>query len=297
MRPGGSERPIELEVSRRRYNGRVHSTIKLLRPGFTAEIGALVREARLLAGWTQSELADRAITSQAMISRIERRSEASVDLAVIERVLAALGLQATLDVRGRHLDDRRRQLDALHGVGSGFVGRRLTRLGWRTVDEAEVGEESPRGWIDVLGFRDADQSLLAEETKTELDDVGSLIRQVTFYERLAWTSARRLGWHARRTVVMVALLDTERVAERVIANRDLLRNAFPGSVPDLDAWLRDPGRTAPAGRTLVTFDPRHRGRSWMRSSHLGDRRSAPAFIDYADAARQLLRPALARRPR
>src|SRR4029450_2521677 len=55
-------------------------------------IGATVRELRLLLGWSQTELADRAVTSQGTVSRLESGRVPDVPLhsvVVVLRVLAA----------------------------------------------------------------------------------------------------------------------------------------------------------------------------------------------------------------
>ncbi|HEX5827644.1 MAG TPA: helix-turn-helix transcriptional regulator [Candidatus Limnocylindrales bacterium] len=81
-----------------------------------AAVGATVREARALIGWSQRELAARAGTSQATVWRIETDRAGRLDARVVDAVLRALGLRATLEVDGRHLDDRRRQRDRVHAV-------------------------------------------------------------------------------------------------------------------------------------------------------------------------------------
>jgi transcriptional regulator with XRE-family HTH domain len=257
--------------------------------GFVPKLADTIREARVLIGWSQRELADHAGTSQSTICRFESGRWAHVDLLVVERVLAVLGFRVSLQLDGRHLADRRRQLDAMHARLTGYIARRLERQGWVTALEVAIGDGVPRGWIDLLGYRAADRALLVEETKTDLPDMGGLQRSVAFYEREAVAAAQRLGWRPARVAVMVVALDTDAVARRLAENRDVVTRAFPGRVPDIAAWLRDPTRDRPRGWTLAMADPAVRGASWLQPTLLGSRRRPAAYLSYADAAARLLR--------
>ncbi len=265
------------------------SVIDLGRRAFAPHLADVGREARQLIGWSQRELADRARTSQATIWRVETGAARHLDLLAVERVLAALGIRASLQLDARHLADRYRQRDAVHARLTGYVARRLERTGWRTVTEVPLGDDPPRGWIDLLAFRAADAALLVEETKTEIPDFGALQRSVAFYEREAWTAARRLGWSPRRSAVLVAALDSVALGHRLADNRDLVVRAFPAGIGDVAAWLSDPAREPPTGWALGMVDAAQRGAAWLRPTLLGSRRRAAAYEDYADAAARLLR--------
>lgn len=263
--------------------------MRLHEPGFTSQVATLIHEARDLTGWSQRELADRASTSQSTVSRIERGVAREPDLLVVERLLDAFGFRVTLDIAGAHLEDRRRQRDAVHSVLTGFVSRRLRRAGWQVALEVQIGDAVPRGWIDLLAFRDCDASLLVEETKTDILDAGALLRQLRFYEREATRAAQRLGWRAERTRVLLIALDSSRLADRLRANQGLLGAAFPAAVRDMGAWIKDPGRPAPAGWSLAVADPRSRSPVWLKASSLRGGTRVPAFADYRDAAQLLVR--------
>lgn len=247
----------------------------------------LVRDARRLIGWSQRELAARAETSQTMIWRIETGHAEHLDVAVIEHILAALGMRPRLEVQARHLEDRRRQQDLVHAILNPYVDRRLRRDRWLTRSEAQVGEPDPRGWIDTLAFRPADRALLVEETKTDIPDMGGLQRQLSSYERAAWAAAQRLGWRPRTVHVLVVCLDTGALRARLADNREGLSIAFPGLVDDALAWLSDPQRTAPQGWTIALADPASRSARWLRAARRVSRVPAP-YADYADAARALV---------
>jgi transcriptional regulator with XRE-family HTH domain len=288
----GRGRPIggKQQVSVAGYNLLVSDiTIDLTRARLGPEIGRVVRDARRLVGWSQRDLAARVGASQAAIWRLETGQPGRIDLTLVEGVMEALGLRATIGIEGRHLDDRRRQRDGVHAVVNGFTARRLDRLGWATATEVQIGGQHPRGWIDLLAFRSEDRALVVEEAKTEIPDMGGLQRSLSFYAREARTVATGLGWPARSVTVLVLGLDSETMARRLADNRAIVEQAFPGSVPAMAAWLADPGAPAPRGWTLAVVDPTVRGEAWLRSPMLGSRRRPPAYRDYSDAASRLLR--------
>ncbi len=258
-------------------------------------LGELVRDARRLAGWTQSELARRAATTQSAISRLERGVAQPLDVLLVDRVLAALGFRASLDIEGRHLADRRRQREPVHARMNGFLAANLERRGFRTALEVPVGDPSPRGWIDLLAFRPVDRALLMDETKGDLPDVGAFQRSLAFYERNAREAANRLGWSATRLVVLGTMLDSATIATRLAENRELLGRAFPSPVDRLLAWIDDPQAPAPFAWTLATCDPASRSAAWLRPPMVGTRRRPIAYADYAEAAARLHRAGRRRR--
>ena len=278
------------QVSADRYTMRMSDiTIDLTRSRLGSELGRVIRDARRLIGWSQRDLATRVGASQAAIWRLETGQPGRVDLALVEHVLEALGMRGSIGIDGRHLEDRRRQRDGLHAVMNGFSARRLDRLGSSTATEVQIGDQHPRGWIDLMAFRAEDRALVIEEVKTDIPDMGGLQRSLSFYAREARSVAAGLGWQARSVVVLVVGLDSEAMARRLADNRAIIDQAFPGSVPVMAAWLADAGAPEPRGWTLAVVDPTVRGDAWLRPTTLGARRRPPAYRDYADAAGRLLR--------
>jgi transcriptional regulator with XRE-family HTH domain len=253
------------------------------------QVARTTRDARLLIGWSQRELARRAGVAQATVCRVEAGTARSIDMVTLGRLLAALGLRASVDVDDFRLDDRRRQRDGVHAQVNGTVARRLERSCWRTATEIMIGDGIPRGWIDLLAYREVDRALLVEESKTDIPDMGGLQRSVAFYERMAMSAARLLGWWPRHVAVLVVVLDSETVARRLVDNREIVRRAFPAPIREMSAWLADPACPMPNGWAMGTCDPASRASAWLRPTTLGSRRSAPAYRDYADAAARLLK--------
>lgn len=262
-------------------------TMPLGSRAFASGLGELVREARVLTGWTQLELAARSRTSQAAISRLENGVADVLDVVVLARVLDALGMRAGLRVEGRHLEDRRRQADAVHARILGFLAAHLRRSGWLPALEVEIGDGGPRGWIDLLAYREADRALIVDETKTAIVDLGAIQRSLAFYEREARRAANRLGWSPTRVVVLLTVLDSEAAVGRLAENRALVATAFPSPVDRLATWIRDPAAPAPFGWTVAACAPATRSSAWLRPAVPGSRRKPPAYSDYADAARRL----------
>jgi transcriptional regulator with XRE-family HTH domain len=258
--------------------------IRLQSTTLPAAIGELVRDTRLAIGWSQAELGARVGASQTTIWRIEHGDPGTIDLGTVQRVLASLGLRATLEVEGRHLADRADQRDRVHAALIAAIAGRLRRFGWMVETEVPTGAASPTGWIDALAYRERDAAMAIIEVKTDLPDVGGLQRQVTWYEREAPYAARRLGWHPASTNVIVICLSSAAVAARLREHRELLGPAFPGDPRTAERWLRDPGASPPAGRTLALTDLARRRDPALQPSGLHGRGIRPAYRDYAHAA-------------
>jgi transcriptional regulator with XRE-family HTH domain len=245
-----------------------------------------VIEARAILGWSQRRLARQAGVSQSLVSRFERGEPAAVTIPSTQRMFDALGIRADLRADLPVVHGERLQADLVHAWACGYVGRRLTGLGWDVRHEVEVGSGHYRGWIDVLGYRAMDRSLLVNEVKTDILDIGAIQRATSWYEREAWTAARRFGWRPVRIVVALLLLDSAEVEARLRTNRPLLDMSFPGRSAQLGRWIEQPG-PAPPSRCLAMIDPAGRGQRWLRPSRIDGRRTRSRYENYADAAGRL----------
>jgi len=130
-----------------------------------ASSGALLRDARHRAGLTQNELAERAGTTQSVISAYEsdRRQPA---LTTLESLVEATGLELVVRVR-----TRRPEIDRLTGP----LGRRVRRQRRKLIEAAAVygitglrvfgsvarGEDRPDSDVDILVDVAANVGLLA----------------------------------------------------------------------------------------------------------------------------------------
>ena len=248
-----------------------------------------ISEIRARVGESQEDLAVRCGTSRAAIWRIESGHPERVPFGTVFDVLEDLGAEFDLVVRPPYVADRALQHDAAHARMSSFVRRRLELDGWEVAQEVEVGNPRSRGWIDILAFHAVREALVTGELKTGLPDTGATLRQIGWYERDAWGAARRLGWHPRRAVSMLLLLDTAVNHDRVQENRELLGQAFPCRARDSGRWLADPGSPPPSGRCLAMVDPLSRRDEWLRATRSDGRRSAAADQDYASFMARLRR--------
>ena len=183
------------------------------------------------------------------------------------------------------------QRDAAHARVIAYATRQLGRAGVAIEREVPIGADRVRGWIDILGSDVHRDALVICEGKGDLDDVGALERQVSWYEREAPHVARRLGWPVHRhRITLVAMLATRHNVEVVRANNDLLRGPFDGSAAELRAILA--GTAAPrTGRFLVFVDPLRRGPAWLIGTPLERGRpvapyaTAPSFVGHLRGGR------------
>ena len=179
--------------------------------------------------------------------------------------------------------------DAVHARCSAYVQRRLEASDWQVLREVEIGGDRSRGWIDLVAFDPRTGTLLIIEIKTELDDIGRVERQLSWYEREAWRLARRRGWRARRTIGVVLALDSEANHRVVGHQRAALAVALPGRATALRA-ITTHDSVPSLARYLAFIDPRSRRANWILASGTDGRRTRPAFVDYIDAVRRLEKP-------
>lgn len=249
--------------------------------------GRVCRYTRIRLRLTQHQVADAVGLSRAYIATIERlRANPSLD--VVERVSRALGLEVELLIRAPTVVSGPRQRDLVHARCSGHIDRRLRTAGWLTAREVEVVLGRSHGWIDLLAFHPRARILLTIEVKTRLDDLGSVERQLGWYERSAPDLVRRLGWHPRRAASWLLVLCSEEVESSIRQNREVLGRAFPARAREMLAWLERED-SPEMGRGIAMIDPASKRRDWLIRSRIDGRRSPSPYVDYADASRRLAR--------
>jgi transcriptional regulator with XRE-family HTH domain len=243
--------------------------------------GRACLEARLSLDVSRVAVAERVGVSARYLAMIEAGT-ANPSLRLAETLVAALGLETRLLVRPPIFPAGARVRDSVHARCSAYVDRRLRVAGWSTKREVEVVSGRSHGWIDLLAFDPATGTLLIIEIKTTLDDLGALERQISWYERMAWQAARRIGWTARRTVSVVLALASDDVERIVRAHRELWDLAFPARASAIATLIDQPAAAMP-GRGFALIDPSGRRRGWLLRTSLDGRRSRLPYRDYADA--------------
>jgi transcriptional regulator with XRE-family HTH domain len=104
--------------------------------------GPLLRNLRKRHGLSQSRLARRAHTTQAVVSRIER-GEASPTLDTLHRLLTAMGWELDVELRRSHWQDH--DPDALRAFGARTPEQRLTGIEQTLRDVSALrGAAAPR---------------------------------------------------------------------------------------------------------------------------------------------------------
>lgn len=245
----------------------------------------LCLETRTRLGLTQQQLGDVVGVTRGYIAKVET-ANANPTLDLVERIAAALDLGIDLVARVPMVAGDRRQRDFVHARCSAYIDRRLQGLGWQTAREVEIVHGHSHGWIDLLAYDPASGTLLVIEIKTRLDDLGSVERQLGWYERSAFEVARRLGWRPRQVRGWLLVLASDEVDGVVSQNRDLLARSFPARARSMSAVTRrEPA--GQAGRGIAMIDPTSKRSEWLRAARVDGRRSPAAFRDYADAAARL----------
>ncbi len=243
-------------------------------------LASVIRTTRRSLGWSIHELGHRAGVAPAQVSRIERGEARHGHVDDAARLLDVLGVRLDVAIRPPVLLGDPGQRDTAHARVIAYATRHLEREGIVTEREVPIGADRVRGWIDILGSDVRRDVLMIGEGKGDMDDVGALERQISWYEREAPHVARRLGWPVHRhRITIVAMLATRRNVEVVRANRDILRDRFDGSAAELRAILAGTVRPR-TGRFLAFVDPLRRGPGWLIGTPL--ERGRPV-VRYADA--------------
>ena len=259
-----------------------------IEPDIGARIGAAIESTARGYGWSQRELARRLGTNQSAIRRLVR-GVTTLNTELATSALDTLGIRMILDADPVGLSGRAEQRDLVHARCCDYVMRRLRRRGWEVRAEVEIGEGRFRGWIDILAFRPADGSLLVIEIKTELDDLGRILRGLGWYIRSSRDTARALGWAVRRIVPALMVLATVEADVRLASSAAVWRTTFTGQAEALASWIDGPSASG-AEPVVALIDPLNRRGAWLwRPRAAGGRRSAP-YADYRAAAASLKTP-------
>jgi hypothetical protein len=209
-----------------------------------------------------------------------------MEVGLATAALDVLGIRLTLDANPIGLAARRERRDLVHARCCAYAARELKKRGWEVRMEVEIGEGRFRGWIDLLAYRPSDGALLVIEVKTEIDDVGRIVRSLGWYVRSSRDAGRALGWRPRVILPVLLALATVETDARFAAGGDLLRNELSGGAGDLAAWIDDATAAIPRP-TIALIDPVTRRRAWLWRTRSDGRRSPAPYRDYRDAAGRL----------
>ena len=240
----------------------------------------LCRDTRVMLDITQADLAAAVGVSRAYVTSIES-GRANPSLDVVERIAQALGLELQLIGRAPIVLNDPTERDAVHSWCSGYAGRRLRGFALDIRGEVTIIRGRTRGWIDLLAYDPRRRVLLVVEIKTWIDDLGSIERQLDWYEREAPSIAHGFGWRPVRTIGWVLALASADVDEALRRNRDVVERAFPGRARDLSRLLTGDDDVPARGFALI--DPRNRRRNWLISSRIDGRRTQAPYLGVADA--------------
>jgi hypothetical protein len=143
-----------------------------------------------------------------MVTRVEQ-GDVNATIESAGRMLDALDVDVRLVCRLPFTTGSPLQRDGAHATCSAYIQRRLEAAGWLIAREVEIVHGRSHGWIDLLAFDPRSGTLVVIEVKTEIDDVGRIERTLAWYQREAWSVARRLGWRPSRVAAWLLLLATE----------------------------------------------------------------------------------------
>jgi transcriptional regulator with XRE-family HTH domain len=204
------------------------------------QLGRLVRAIRLRRRLRQVDLATAACVSHATVSLLERGHCASLSLATIRRIAAALDVRADLTAWWRG-GDADRLMNRRHSLlAESFAAFMATAAGWVVEPEVSFAIYGERGIIDQLAWHPATSHLLVIELKTEFVDVNEMLGTIDRKVRLARTVAAGRGWTARHVSAWVIASSTRTNRRHASQHSALLRSRLRLDGRQLKPFLRDP---------------------------------------------------------
>jgi len=216
-------------------------------------VGARFRALRQRLAWRQSDLADRAGVSQALISLIERGRIEQIAVGKLRRIASKLDAEFGTQLRWRG-GDLDRLMDESHATLVGRVAEVLRSAGWEVRFEVSYSVYGERGSIDVLAWHERARLLLVVEVKTDLVVLEGTLRKHDEKVRLApGIAADQFGWRpiaVARVLVLPALSTPRRRVER---HATVMAATYPLRAHDLRRWLSAPSGAA-AGLLFLDVD-------------------------------------------
>ena len=213
-------------------------------------VGPTVRELRRERRWRQADLAARAGTSRATVSRLECGDLRGLPIGTVEQITHALGASVELMVRwhGARLD---RLLDARHASVSQLSATLLSVSGWLVEPEVSFNHYGERGRVDLLAFHPPSAALLVVEVKSAIGDLQETLGRLDVKARLGRTLAQSVGWNRVESIIPAFVIADSRRVRRILAEHDALFRRFSLRGRAAVAWLRRPRPPPPSG--LIWF--------------------------------------------
>ena len=218
-------------------------------------LGWSLRSIRVKKRWRQEDLAERAGVTRWDVLRIERGRLASMPLAKVRAVAAALDAQVDSVVRW-HGGDLTRLVSARHARMHEIMARQMqARSDWLVEPEVSFSIYGERGIIDILAWHSTSRILLVIELKAEVIDLNEMLGALDRKRRLAAGVARERGWDATSVGTRVVVADSRTNRRAVAEHATVIRAKLPADGRSVDAWLQKP-----AGRlNALSFLPQVQG--------------------------------------
>jgi len=219
-------------------------------------VGRIVRALRRRLGWRQVDLAQKAGSSQNLVSLIERGHMDRVSLRVLRNVLAQLDAWTVMEIRwrGAAVD---RLLDEGHASLSGAVADWLKSQGWLVEVEVTYSIFGERGSIDILAFHPTAAVLLVIEIKTDLPSAEGTLRKLDEKTRLSREIGyKRFRWRPVSVGRLLVMPEHSTLRSRVAKHRSLFDGALPARNLAIRSWLLAPAGPLSGVWFFSSRDPR-----------------------------------------
>ncbi len=211
-----------------------------------------IRAIRLHRRLRQVDLARISGLSQATISDVERGHAGTLSLRSVRAIVAALGADASVEIRWRS-GDVDRLLDERHAALARAAVDLLVRRGWRVATEVTYSHYGERGAYDVLAVPEVAGLALAVEAKTRLVSLEATLRKLDEKVRLApKVAADRFAMRPHSAIPMLVRPEGTASRRSVAMHDAILRRALPVRGAAARAWLAAPDATASGILLVVT---------------------------------------------